>query len=115
MNPDSLRQFIASCQSGKSRIVGRPCVWTPQTVRNPENLEWYFTEAGAWNFIADKLEAGHEYYEMTLDNPQGAPAIYFTVDLPAPHAAIYVKVQIGIGNKAIGRSFHPSSPMSKYS
>lgn len=115
MNSDSLRQLIASCRSGKSRTVGRPCVWTPNVVRNPENLDWYFTDAGAWNFIADKLESGHQYYEMVLDNPEGAKAIYFTVDLPSPHTAIYIKVQIGVGNKAIGRSFHPSALIDKYS
>lgn len=109
MNPDTLRQLIASCRSGRSRTVGRPSVWLPKNVRDPSNPEWPFTDAGAWHFIADLLESGHEYYEMVLDNPAGAKAICLTVVAPPPDPAIYIKVQIGAGNKAIGRSFHNTS------
>src|SRR6267143_6568637 len=30
-----------------------------------------FTEAGAWEFIAELLEAGHPIQEIELDNPAG--------------------------------------------
>lgn len=67
------------------------------------------TDAGAWELIADYLEAGHPFYEMELTSPQGAPAIYFELVLSEPRP-VYVKVQIGVRVCAIGRSFHISEP-----
>ena len=65
------------------------------------------TDAAAWELIADYLEAGGGYHEMKLDVPPGAPAICFeTLAIEPP--LVYVKVQIGARNVAIGRSFHLS-------
>ncbi len=110
MNIDTRRQIIASCRSGRSRTVGRPHVWLPRTVENPALPGFVFTDAGAWEFIAEYLERGNEVYDMRLDNPVGAPAFTFTVSI-GPQGDLYVKVQIGPRNNAIGRSFHISAPI----
>ena len=65
----------------------------------------FLTDAGAWELIAEHLDAGGTFYEMKLDCPSGAPAIWFEMGV-ITQQPVYVKVQIGIRNIAIGRSFH---------
>lgn len=105
MHPDTLRQLIASCRSPRGRMLGFPRNWRPHTVRNPNFPSMMMTDAGAWELIADYLESGGDFYEMVLDIPPGCPAIYFETKLVDP-LPIYVKVQIGSRNIAVGRSFH---------
>lgn len=107
MNSDTLRQLIANCRSKKGRSLGWPLDWATR-VRNPESDGYFFTEAGAWEFVAGKLEAGHLFDEVVLENPQGALAIVMKIQLTTSDPLLYVKIQIGAGNKAIGRSFHYS-------
>lgn len=71
-------------------------------------IGFYFTEAGAWEFIADKLDAGHAYEEIQLEVPKGALAIVMKIAITSDVPPLYVKIQLGVGNKAIGRSFHYS-------
>jgi hypothetical protein len=108
MNPESLRQMTANCRRQHGRFLGFPRDWAPSRVRNPHLEGYFFTEAGAWDFIADKLEAGHPYEELVLDNPRGALAIVLKICLKIEEPLLYVKIQLGAGNKAIGRSFHYS-------
>lgn len=108
MNPETLRQLIISCRR-KDRVVGVPSEWSPQRVKHPEMEGWFFSDVGAWEFIADKLEAAHPYEELYLDNPPGALAIVMKVRLTVPDPLLYIKVQIGASNRAIGRSFHYSN------
>jgi len=65
----------------------------------------YLTDAGAWELIADYLEGGGAYFEMTLNVPPQAPALCFELSIIDPQT-VYVKLQIGTRNVAIGRSFH---------
>jgi hypothetical protein len=108
MNVDTLRQLIKNCRIKKERFLGFPRDWNPSRVRNPDATGDYFTESGAWEFIADKLEAGHIFEEISLDNPSGAPAIVMKIHLTMEDPLLYVKIQIGDRNKPIGRSFHYS-------
>lgn len=73
---------------------------------NPHVPGYYFTDAGAWEYIADLLDANHPYEEIVLDTPLGAKAIVLLVPHPANPQHLYIKIQLGASNKAIGRSFH---------
>lgn len=108
MNADTLRQLIANCRRKHMRFLGMPRDWAPHRIKHPEIDGFCFTDASAWEFVAEKLEAGHPYEEMLLDNPKGALAIVMHIQLTASDPLLYVKVQVGVGNKAIGRSFHYS-------
>jgi hypothetical protein len=108
MNPESLKQMIANCRHKDGRFLGFPRDWCPSRIDNPAIPGFCFTEAGAWDFIADTLEGGHPYLEKVLDTPAGALAIEFEIELHADKPKLYVKVQLGKANKAIGRSFHYS-------
>jgi len=66
-----------------------------------------FTEAGAWEFVAEAIEAGHAMEELTLDKPPGATAYVLIIAQPSDVPPIYVKLQLGSGC-VIGRSFHYS-------
>lgn len=109
MNEETLRQLIANCRRKNMRSLGFPREWTPEKVKNPEMDGYCFTEVGAWEFVADKLTAGHEFEVMILDNPNGALAIVMKIQLSASDPSLYVKIQLGAGNKALGRSFHYSN------
>ena len=108
MNAESLRQLIANCRRKDGRALGFPRDWAPSRVCYPEVEGFYFTEAGAWEFVADKLEAGHPFEEVRLDQPPGALAIVLKIPLRPDAPLLYVKIQLGVANKAIGRSFHYS-------
>lgn len=108
MNVDTLRQMIDNCRKKKERSLGFPRDWVPNRIRNPDANGDYFTEVGAWEFIADKLEAGHAFDEIILDTPLGAPAIVMKIQLETGVPLLYVKIQVGVRNKPIGRSFHYS-------
>lgn len=108
MHPDSLRQLIANCRRKGGRRIGYPCDWQPGRVRQPDMPGYYFTERGAWELIAEKLETGHPYEEIRLDMPLGEPAIVMKIDFMNGDPVVYVKVQIGVASTAIGRSFHYS-------
>lgn len=108
MNPETLRQLIANCRRPTGRFIARPHEWTPHRVELPEMPGYYFSEAGAWELIAEKLASGHLYEEITLSTPAGAPALTMLLPISPVRAHLYVKVQIGQANKAIGRSFHYS-------
>lgn len=69
---------------------------------------YMFSDYSAWDFIADQLEAGHPYEEVTLHKPQGALALEMLIDLPNLPSKLYVKVEVGNACFAIGRSFHIS-------
>ena len=88
----------------------RPTVWQPTQVMNPEYQDYgmCFTPTGAWHFIADLLEKGHEFLEKTLNKPPGAIAYEARV-LLADGKIIYIKIQPS-GNIIFGRSFHYDTP-----
>lgn len=108
MNADSLRQLIANCRNKKMRYVGFPCDWQPQRVRNSNLLGLYLTDAAAWEVVAVALESGHAYQEIVLDTPKGAPALVLLLNRDGDSQPVYVKIQVGVRNTPIGRSFHYS-------
>jgi hypothetical protein len=80
-----------------------PCDWAPTQVETKLGL--YFTDAGAWELIAELLESGHPFQHITLRVPPGDVAYETTVRLRADLPVIYIKVQLKAG-RIWGRSFH---------
>jgi hypothetical protein len=66
-----------------------------------------FTEAGAWNYIADLLETGHECIAQELDKPPGTIGYVLIADGYAGYPKTYIKVTMS-GHYINGRSFHLS-------
>lgn len=106
MNQETLRQLIANCRRPSGRSIGFPNEWTPHRVELPGAAGFVFSDPGAWDLIADRLDSGHAYEEMHLDVPPGALAVVMRIELDPAKRPLYVKVQLGYGNRAIGRSFH---------
>jgi hypothetical protein len=65
-----------------------------------------FTEAGAWDFVANLLESGHPVELVVLEKPPGATG-YVLKKQVTQHDTIYIKLRIRAGC-VIGRSFHYS-------
>ncbi len=107
------RQLVVLARRKRCRDVAfrpdRPTEWRPQTVRNPfAELDDYFTWAAAREFIASKLDSGHEVKSIELQNPGRATGYVLHIELESGRRPLYVKLQLGSG-KIIGRSFHDSS------
>lgn len=99
-------QLATLARRKTARDLGWPRDWRPQTVRDPFTGEW-FTDAGAWEFIADCLDAGEALQEIVLDNPPGKLAYVLHLDTDKNSPRIYIKVRLGAG-KVLGISFHYS-------
>ena len=82
----------------------RPTEWRPNTVTNPQAGQ-PFTDTGAWEFVADILDAGHPITPVVLENPPGKVAYELVVSMG--DSELYVKLELGSG-RVIGRSFHYS-------
>jgi hypothetical protein len=113
MNADKLLQLIANCRRSRDRflgsIAGFPSDWCPHKILNPDMPPgYYFSDESAWEFIADKLAGGHPYEVISMRVPPGAVAIEMKVQIRGYDKHLYIKVQVGANNKAIGRSFHIS-------
>ncbi len=111
---DAIRRwFAARCRDPSRRTDGRKMGmanrWEPSTVRHPE-LYSFFTEAGAWEFIADCLEAGEalRHIPPTTEFPDYA---VFMVHLPIfGERRIYMKLAKRAAlDMVIGISFHYST------
>lgn len=86
----------------------RPTDWRPNQVRNPKGtLDSHFTDSTAWDFIAERIEAGEEVKVIELEKPPGRKGYVMRIDLGSDVPTLYVKLQLGAG-KIIGRSFHNS-------
>lgn len=103
----SARHEIALLARRKSaRFVVRPHKWNPHTVRNPGTGE-YFTDAGAWEFIADRLDAGEPLDEIELEKLPGKTGYALQIETDDDTPSIYIEVRLGSG-AVIGMSFHYS-------
>jgi len=103
------RELAVPCRRRWCRVLGWPRDWRPGTVVDPHDADQQvFTEAGAWEFIAELLEAGHPIQEIELDNPAGKRGYVLVADGGDQRPEIYVKLQLGSG-QVIGRSFHYSN------
>lgn len=83
-----------------------PCEWRPWQVLHPKS-GLPFSDAGAWNFIADLLEDGHEAATIILDKPPGMEGYEIVADGFRGCPKIYIKVTLPT-NTVHGRSFHNS-------
>jgi len=108
---DARHQLAILARRTKARIVPRnrlrPCKWSPTSVLDP-SIQQMFTEAGAWELVADKLEAGEELTCITLKKPPGRKAYVTKFRLETDQPEVYVKVELGSGT-IFGRSFHYSN------
>jgi hypothetical protein len=80
-----------------------PCDWAPTQVET--RLGLFFTDAGAWELIAELLDGDHKFERVVLRTPQGEVAYETTVKLRLDLPTIYIKVQLKAG-RIWGRSFH---------
>lgn len=86
---------------------GWPSDWRPRSVVDPRSATSdFFTDAGAWEFIAELLDGGHPLHPVQLEEPPGRTGYVMKVDLK-DERRLYIKLQLGTG-KVIGRSFHYS-------
>jgi hypothetical protein len=83
-----------------------PAVWWPNRVLHPCSGT-YFTDAGAWEFIVELIEAGHPITQVTLSHPPGKVGYVLIVRNNKGDRDIYIKLQLGSGC-IYGRSFHLS-------
>jgi len=81
-----------------------PTRWQTLQVTNPET-GFPFSDAGAWELIADQIDSGVEIKYVKLDKPSGAIGYAFLMKIDPKRLPIYVKLQLGAG-VVIGRSFH---------
>lgn len=89
--------------------ASRPTDWRPGQVRNPDGiLDTHFTNVGAWELIATKLEGGHPVKVVRLNKPSGGTGYVMKIDIEPGQPQLYIKLQLGSG-KIIGRSFHYSN------
>ena len=109
--PQSIRReaaILARRKKARSVKFSReaPCEWQPQTVNEPETGA-VFTPAGAWEFVAEKLEDENQSVRwVELKKPPGKKALVMIV--ANSDGDIYIKFQLGSG-KIMGRSFHYST------
>jgi hypothetical protein len=102
-------QLVLLSRRKKARVTGAsgyPCDWRPASVWCPATKA-YFTEEGAWEYIANLIEGGHPMDPLILDVPPGRTAYVLLVEVDANVPLLYIKLQLG-GGKIIGRSFHYS-------
>ena len=78
-------------------------------MRNPDDGNNEFTNDGAWELVASKLENGHRVTIMEFDKPKGAPGYVMNIRLDSSTGPpLYVKLQLHRG-RILGRSFHYSN------
>jgi hypothetical protein len=67
----------------------------------------YFTSEGAWSYIIELLESGHEFTPVAMTRPPDTIAYETQIDFGPNRPALYIKLQI-FREKVLGRSFHNS-------
>ena len=75
-------------------------------MRNPDG-GLPFTDTGAWDLIASKIESGHDIEVITLEKPPGATGYVMKIALEPTAPLLYVKLELRSG-RILGRSFHYS-------
>lgn len=112
---DDIRKRLALlCRSGRKRTSiftkKRPNRWSPTSICRPGSID-PFTEAGAWEFVADCLDSGVDIEVITLDKPPDKTGYVMLV--PCDHGEeIYIKLEI-VGDMVVGRSFHVSEKRNR--
>lgn len=102
------KQLILLARRPKSRIInhGLPIDWKPGEVINPDGeFDRCFTNASAWELIANLLEADCEVEIVKLKVPPDKTG--YVIKTRIEQNELYIKFQLGAG-KILGRSFHYS-------
>ena len=112
INAETRRQLALLARRRRARTSAfdpsAPTDWRPTQIRRAEGgFSPYFTDAAAWELIADKLEQGHEVEVVELHKPPGAKGYVMKIDLGPDVPTLYVKLQLR-GRQVVGRSFHYS-------
>lgn len=108
MHHDTLRQLAKNCRRKDCRFLGFPRDWNPGIIEHPNLKGFFLTDSSAWDLIADLIESNHPYEDFYFNEPLGAVGILMKFKIFPDKPPIYIKVQIGANNRAIGRSFHYS-------
>jgi hypothetical protein len=83
-----------------------PCRWFPHRVLHPV-FGIPFTDASAWNFVADLLSAEHDVTTIVMEKPFGQIGYVLKTAGRLGCPEIYIKLTLS--NRYInGRSFHDS-------
>lgn len=95
------------------RVTGQlqdvPNRWWPMTVRDPDT-QMYFTDDGAWHFIADLLIAGAPA-KCIPPSEKFPDFAYYLVEAIDGSTPIYMKIALNQqARKIIGLSFHYRDP-----
>lgn len=83
-----------------------PSDWRPLQTIDPRTGQ-VFTEDGAWEFVAEKLDDGTPVTPIELSKPPGKTGYVIQVSGGVGRPTIYIKLQLGSGF-VFGRSFHYS-------
>ncbi len=83
-----------------------PCRWFPYRVLHPV-FGVPFTDASAWNFVADLLSAGHEVKTIVMEKPFGQIGYVLKTAGHPGYPEIYIKLTLS-SHYINGRSFHDS-------
>ena len=75
-------------------------------MRNPDG-GLPFSDTGAWDLIASKIESGHDVEVISLAKPLGATGYVMKIALEPTAPLLYVKLELRSG-RILGRSFHYS-------
>ncbi len=76
-------------------------------MQNPSDGNAAFTNDGAWELVAIRLESGHEVEIIELKKPRGAKGYVMKIHLESSRPLLYVKLELHRG-WIHGRSFHYS-------
>ena len=111
------RQHLARlCEDRNRRINGRnlnvPNRWWPERVTHPD-LRMKFSDAGAWDFIADCLRDMDGVQVKTIDQLERPPipGHYMLVTVGSGSRRIYIKIAyFDRSDTVLGVSFHYEDP-----
>lgn len=74
---------------------------------DPDHGNNPFTNHGAWELVASKIENGHQVEIIELEKPKGKTGYVMKIRLESSVPALYVKLELHRG-WLLGRSFHLS-------
>lgn len=108
---DPRRDELLRLARGRHRSIKstpeRPAKWSPRQVPDPDHGNNPFTNHGAWELIASKIENGHQIEITELRRPKGATGYVMKIHLESSTRPLYVKLEMCRG-WIHGRSFHIS-------
>ena len=100
-----LRRLASAGRTRTSEFTKEcPTEWRPHTVLDPRSGN-PFTDAGAWDYVVEQLDAGCAIGTVVLRKPPGKTGYVLKLPGHPGQPLIYVKLQLGSG-RVIGRSFH---------